>query len=50
MEQIDFWLVLISGIVMGLLLSISARWMGGKWLSGNHPKEERDLMGKVKPK
>jgi len=35
----DFWLTLVSGVVIGLLLSMSLRWIGGKLLTGNQRKE-----------
>ena len=35
----EFWLILVSGVVVGLLLSMSLRWIGGKLLTGNHRKE-----------
>ena len=35
----EFWLILVSGVVMGLLLSMSLRWIGGKLLTANHRKE-----------
>ena len=39
METSGFLLILFSGVVMGLLLSMSMRWLGGKFLTGNHRKE-----------
>ena len=38
METSEFWLVLISGVVIGLLLSMSMRWIGRRLLSGNQQK------------
>lgn len=38
----EFWLVLLSGVVMGLLFSMSLRWLGGKLLTANHRKEGGD--------
>jgi len=35
----EFWLILVSGVVIGLLLSMSLRWIGGKLLTANHRKE-----------
>ncbi|MBA7507641.1 hypothetical protein ES706_06361 [subsurface metagenome] len=35
----EFWLVLLSGVVMGMLLSMSLRWIGRRLLSGNQQKE-----------
>ena len=32
MEGDQFWLVLLSGIVIGMLFSAGLRWMGGKLL------------------
>ena len=35
----EFWLVLLGGVVIGLVLSMSARWIGRRLLGGNQPKE-----------
>jgi len=35
----EFWLVLLGGVVIGLALGMSARWIGRRLLSGNQPKE-----------
>ena len=35
----EFWLILVSGVVVGLLLSMSLRWIGGKLLTANQRKE-----------
>lgn len=32
MESEQFWLVLLSGIVIGMLFSMGLRWIGGKVL------------------
>lgn len=42
MATSQFLLILFSGVVIGLLLSISLRWTGGKLLSGNQQKEGDD--------
>ncbi len=39
MATTEFLLVLLSGVVIGLLLGTSLRWIGGKFLSGNNQKE-----------
>ncbi len=38
MEANEFWLVLVSGVVIGLLLSMSIRWIGRRLLSGTQQK------------
>jgi len=35
----EFWLVLLSGVVMGILLTMSVRWIGKRIFSGNQQKE-----------
>ncbi|UCH42599.1 MAG: hypothetical protein JSW16_07265 [Dehalococcoidales bacterium] len=42
MAATDFWLVLLSGVAIGLMLSISLRWVGGKLLAGNTKKAGSD--------
>ena len=42
MSANEFWLVLLSGIVIGLLLSMSFRWIAKRFLSGNWQKEGGD--------
>lgn len=39
----DFWLILLSGVAIGLMLSISLRWIGGKLLTGNLRKGRSDI-------
>lgn len=38
MEAGQFWLILLSGVALGLLLSIAVRWLGRKLLRGNNQK------------
>jgi len=35
MATTEFIFILLSGVVIGMLLSMSLRWMGRKLLSGN---------------
>lgn len=39
----EFLIILLSGVVMGLLLSMLIRWVGRKLLSGNRQKEGGDI-------
>ena len=39
MGAYEFWLVLLIGVTMGLLLGMSARWIGRRFLSGSQHKE-----------
>ena len=45
MATSEFWLILLSGVVIGMLLSMSLRWIGRKLLSGNRQKEGADAKG-----
>jgi hypothetical protein len=38
MEASQFWLILLSGVAVGLLLGMSLRWLGRKLLRGNNQK------------
>ena len=40
MESDQFWLVLVSGIVIGMLLSMGARWLGRKLLGKSRANQE----------
>jgi len=39
MATTEILLILFGGVVLGLLLSMSLRWVGGKLLTANHQKE-----------
>lgn len=39
MATSEFLFILFSGVVIGLLLSMSLRWIGRKWLNRNNQKE-----------
>jgi len=39
MTTIEFLLILLSGVAIGILLSMSLRWAGRKLPSGNNQKE-----------
>ena len=41
MGATEFWLVLLIGIAMGILLTMSVRWIGRRLLGGNQQKESR---------
>lgn len=40
MEGEQFWFVLVSGIVIGMLLSMGSRWIGRKLLGKPHKNGE----------
>ena len=44
MATSEFLLILFSGVVLGLLLSMSLRWAGRKLLHGNNQKEGGDTI------
>ena len=46
MAGMDFWLILLSGVAIGLMLSISLRWIGGKLLAGNLREGSSDIDSK----
>jgi len=39
MGATEFWLVLLIGVAMGILLTMSVRWIGRRLLGGNQPRE-----------
>ncbi|MFB0556955.1 MAG: hypothetical protein ACETVW_03765 [Dehalococcoidia bacterium] len=39
MDLSQFWLILLSGVAIGLLLSMSLRWIGRRLLRGRSQKE-----------
>ena len=48
MEASQFWLILLIGVAMGLLLSIALKWIGGKLLRRNQQEEGGDANGEKK--
>ncbi len=44
METSEFVLILLSGVVIGMLLSTSLRWVGRKLLGGTNHKEGGDTI------
>ena len=41
MGATEFWLVLLIGVAMGILLTMSVRWIARRLLGGNQQKESR---------
>ncbi len=44
METSEFLLILLSGVVIGMLLSISLRWIGRKLLGSTNHKKGGDII------
>jgi len=38
MGTLNFWLILLIGVAIGMLISMSLRWIGRKYLGGHHQR------------
>ncbi len=41
MEALNFWLILLIGVAIGMLVSMLFRWMGRKYLGGRYQRGGR---------